>query len=99
MSEINTPQNFKESFFIASTTNDGPVTYSHIFKAMEAGNDGYASPDFVREQIQAGINDGSIAVQYGVLNEQGAIESTFSGLRNEPDLNAGERVEPVYTPV
>ena len=58
---------------------------------------GYAHGDFVRTQIQKGINAGDITVAYGVLDAKGSVETVFSGLENQPALQDGQTVEPVYT--
>lgn len=97
MSNPNTVENFERAFNLASQKSPQGVTYSHIFRAMEEGQDGYANPDFVNERIQAGINDGTIHCGgYAILDEVGNVESTFAGLANEPDEAIGRDVVPVY---
>lgn len=98
MSNPNTIENFKDAFIAANAQKDNPykgITYSAIFRNM-SGENSFPSPDYVREQIQAGINQGSIKVGYGVLDSAGHVESCFSGLENEPELTSGQTVEPVY---
>lgn len=97
MHDTNTDQNFRDSFQLACLYNGGKATYSQIFRLMEVGMDGYANPDFVRGRIQKGINTGSVKVAYGVLSAQGNVETVFSGLENEPKLQEGQSVEPVYS--
>ena len=96
MHDVNTDENFRDSFQVACVSHGGQATYSQIFRLMEAGLNGYANPDCVREKIQRGINDGSIQVAYGVLDDQGRVGTVFSGLENQPEDADNNRVEPVY---
>lgn len=99
MTDVNTKDTFQQAFQQASDASSGlGVTYSDVFRTMENLSGGFASGDFVREQLQAGINDGTISVAYGVLNSADQIVSTFSGLINEPELEEGQSVEPIYSP-
>ncbi len=90
---IHTSDEFFKAFGQARYFESRDVTASKIFKCMEDNlNDlrqavGYQEQfvqmDFVRDQIQAAINEDRLCIKYGVFNQDGGILSSFNALADE----------------